>query len=591
MDFGMHTFWYSIWMLLLAIGDVISGLTMNIIYYWCSRRYPRFFVPGSPKLVITANLIGMTVSTGILLRTYMPDVISCIPVHWMMYLGFVSWQTLLAARTHRLYWALERHQQIIEEEPWRANNLTHIDHIIEQNSIAVRKERRIYMLMGLLMIITIGMAATIHILATTGDGLPYQYTVVNDDQAPPYADTPLYANTNGGCVTNGWGMYPLFCTWGIMVVYTLPMSIYKRYHIHDHLNVHKELILSAIFSAFTFILYVIWTVRGLNMAMTWPCSLFYWVELTSVFFPLIEIWRRHRLARRVVHTQFEEMITKRDAIWKAFCTYAARDLCAENTRFIEAYRDLVAHAEQAALKENQRASNANAMRNLLGLSRTNTTQANRMSQPANESDSASSSRDGSLTTKSSAKQYPPASSSRASFLLGGSSMGSSDASHHTRTSLIEMHSLEGTAVSDNAILSSPKKDTHQVSASDQIKRHTTEGIVSMRPLQTAIDVAETDENVVPLTHYPNMRVPAAIIPEYQQIFDTFIRVDAPWQLNLTHNTQRLAAERVNNYEFTIDMFAEVYAEVKWSLWVNTFPKFIQSYEHSLAKDEETSNGL
>jgi hypothetical protein len=588
----MHHLWYSKVSLFLTIGNIVSSLLVNAIYCWYARRYPRFFAPGSPKLVVIANMIGMIATTGTTLRIYMPDVISCVPVHWMMYLGFVSWQTLLAARTHRLYWALERHQQMMKEEPWRANNLAHIDHIIERNSIAMKKERRIYMLMGLLMIITIGMAATIHILATTGDGLPYQYTYVNTDASSSHVISPLYIGSVGGCITNGWGMYPLFGTWGVMVAYTLPMSIYKSYRIRDHLNVHTELILVAVISAATFILYVIWTVRGLSMAMTWPSSMFYSVQLISVAFPLVEVWRRHRLARRVVHTQFEEMITKRDSIWKAFCTYAARDLCAENTRFIEDYRDLVAHAEQTALKEKQRGSNANAMKNLLGLSRTNATQANRISQSASESDSTSS-RDGSLTTKSSAKQYPPASPSKASFLSGNSSMGSSDASHHARTSLIEMHSLEGTAISDNAMLipGSPKKDTHQVSASDQTKRHTTEGAVGMRSLQAALDVAETDENVVPLTHYPNMRVPAAIIPEYQQIFDTFIRVDAPWQLNLTHNTQRLAAERVNNYEFTIDMFAEVYAEVKWSLWVNTFPKFIQSYEHSLAKDEETSNGL
>ncbi|RKP09910.1 hypothetical protein THASP1DRAFT_22310 [Thamnocephalis sphaerospora] len=589
----MDVIWTPTGSLVLCVANIVISASTAAVYYWQARRHPRYFAPRSPKLTLSASAIGVAVTTMFLLRRYEPTMVSCQVMQWFIYIGFVGWQTLVMARTYRLYWALERHQRVVSTAPWRANNFAQMDRIMQARESTAQKERRIYYAMGGLMLITIGTTLTIQLLA-------------RNEELPGRGRGNRQGK--GRCAVDGWGAYPLFGVWGAIVLYTVPLSIYYGRRLHDNLGVRTELAVVVAICLVTYVCYLVWSIQRFGMSMLWPCGMFFLTHIISVAFPLVESWRRQRLAAKVVGARFEDAIRRDSAVWRAFRTYAAHDFSAEGTRFIETYRALVAHAESAALAEPQESASVNSMaaadeKKRFALPRaitqkylprshqrhqTSTSTESLWldaSAPANErTESVTSTRPRGSSCSLAQSKSPNTSDRTSADLYAGEYEMDNIVSPTTAHSLL----------SDNTA-ASPSTHFFGVSAGqtpvgglsdDTTSEHACVGTISLdRSLAAGLDVAEVEDQVAPLTKHPHLRVPPAVVPEYQHLFDYFIREGAPWQLNLTHSTLRQASDRVHEYRFTIDMFSEVYAEVKWSLWVNTFPKFIQAYERDLSDSD------
>ncbi|KAI9596900.1 hypothetical protein BDF19DRAFT_437147 [Syncephalis fuscata] len=575
--------WSLATILSIIIPAVLYYLITLTVYGIQSRNYPIYFAPRSPLLTICASLLGFCISFIGVLRRYNMHWIPCLAVHWVMYIGFISWQLLIAARAYRLYCAINRHAFLVEIAPWQVNNTGYLDASWIKQNQSKRTERRFYIAIGATILVTAIVALVIQIIIGNNAKLALEDYLYSD----PKTHILYYIR----CRAMVWNIYPFFTIWGLIMMYTVPAGIYYLRHYPDHFGIRMELAAISVITLITFIGYLAWSIIEKRISLLWPGGMFIITHSISTLMPLYEAWKRQRLAKLVTNVKFEETFNCDNDVWRAFCQYAARDFCAENVCFVEQYRKLIQRTEQAIIAECDENDDVASQPSM-------STEQNRHCRRSSSLQ---------LHTSYAKRLY--------SRLLHISRDGiSSRVDHGEANELINMSPLlqqqtqrqprkiRRLLSADNA-KNSTTFDTSAFNAS--VLAETALPNMSALPMQqrphsqslpsganttatgdeklafTGASVADIDQRAIPLSDQPDAQVPMSLISAYRVLFETFIVDGAPLQLNISHAARVRATSKIRSYAYTIGMYAEVYAEIKWSLWINTFPKFLQAYERDL----------
>ncbi|RKP26176.1 hypothetical protein SYNPS1DRAFT_22005 [Syncephalis pseudoplumigaleata] len=259
------------------------------------------------------------------------------------------------------------------------------------------------------------------------------------------------------------------------------------------------------------------------------------------------------LVHKVTRTEFEEALGRNDDVWRAFQRYAARDLCAESVCFIEAYRKLMAQvdAHKQSLLRPQR----------------------RRSRKYSEHDGAST-----LDGESSGYAQRVLQRLR-SFTFDSITANSTD---HEMNQLACVHGGEpatlGMSPSTSRVMPTAIPE-HGPSASRESSTSHEASSSSRHEESTLSGGCGSFDASGPL--------PDPLVPAYRALFETYVREGATLQLNITHAAKAQATSRVREHHYTFNMFDAIYTEVKWSLWTNTFPRFIETYRQDLSSTQES----
>jgi hypothetical protein len=327
--------------------------------------------------------------------------------------------------------------------------------------------------------------------------------------------------------------------------------------------------------------------------------------------PIYEGRQRRRLAKRVTKVRFEEALNEDNDVWRAFFQYAARDFCAENVCFIEQYRKLIHRTEQILAIEGDDTDDAVSQ---LSISTRQPQNCRRSSSLQLSSSNAKRiylrirkmSKDDRGGGVGGASNYAAYSEVNKLIRSSGSTrrshrvrrlLSASEPVIHDLNSAINLSDMRVYTNHDNhhrhtvsEVFLSPSPSTPDLQWQRPHSQSLSSNIAdSESPFAfTAIDVADIDQKATPLTKKLNAKVPMSLVSAYRTLFRTFIVDGAPLQLNISHGTRVQATNRVHSYDYTIGMYAEVYAEIKWALWVNTFPRFLQAYEQDLGLSKDVT---
>ncbi|KAI8050560.1 hypothetical protein BDF22DRAFT_777922 [Syncephalis plumigaleata] len=590
------------------LRTVLFSLVPLFLYYlvtlaiYCRQCcvYPVYFAPRSPLLTICASVLGLAINMVGFLRHHYVNWFPCAVVYWTLYVGMIGWQLLVTARAYRLYCAINRHACLVEVAPWQINNTGHLDAAWIKQNQSKRAERRFYLAMGVTMFLAIIMVLTIQLITQQQHVSVFGNGYYGDDKVFIY-----YIH----CPTLPWTIYPFFVIWGLLLVYTVPAGIYYLRKYPDHFGVRMELAAISIIALLTFLSYLIWTISMGWVSIVWPTGMFLITHTISTVMPIYEGWRRRKLAERVTNIRFEEALNEDNDVWRAFFQYAARDFCAENVCFIEQYRKLIHRTEQTLAIEGDDTDDAGSQPSIsteqprhcrrsssLQLSSSYAKRIYHRIRKLSKDDGNTCGSSSNYTDYAEAnKLIRPSGSIRRPYRIRRLPS-ASETVIHDLNSAIKLTDMRASIITTGATIttskvsmssSPPTPDLQcQRPHSRSLPSSTTD---SDSPFAfTAIDVADIDQKATPLTERPNAKVPMSLVSAYRALFETFIVDGAPLQLNISHATRVQATNRIRSYNYTIGMYAEVYAEIKWALWVNTFPKFLQAYERDLRMSDDAT---
>jgi hypothetical protein len=484
----------------------------------------------------------------------------------MFSIGFIVWQAFMVSRAYRLFWAMNRHTSLVEAAPWQVNNTGYLNANIEKKYKDHTEIRRCYCFLFTVVLVTVFIAITLRFKEPIPED-EFNRILNKFRETQPEFDEKGRRNYWMECGVQPWHRYIFLTIWGITLAYIVPSGLFELRGVRDHLSVRLELIAITLISLVAYFGYGYSLIKEWRYPIRWLCGMYIATHTICIFVPLFEVWQRRRLVHQVTNTEFEEILDRNDAVWRAFQRYAARDLCGENICFIESYRKLMAQVKEYKhdLIKAQRKQSRKSLRS-----------SGRELENISDMDCEA---PGSAT----ASAYTQRVMNRLRGFTQDSQSSSSDVGANQPTCVAS----PSTNYDEVAMPSTPPclpKVTGIATVPTTIKHTSSTSVCSVN------DEVNSECESVPtnlISFDASSQLPALLVPAYRAMFETYIHDDATLQLNITHAAKTHVSNCVREYNYTFDMFDAIYAEVKWSLWTNTFPKFIEMYRQDLATSNES----
>ncbi|KAI9596901.1 hypothetical protein BDF19DRAFT_437148 [Syncephalis fuscata] len=560
-------------------------LALYLYQFW---QCPKYFKARSPWLTVCASIIGLVITAFTFLRQYSNSTIPCQVMLWVNNLGFIAWQALMVTRTYRLFWTMRRHSDLVKAAPWQVNNTGYLDASLEKKYKDRTSEWRSYSFLIAMLIIAAVVIITVQAVGKKEDkdlnrSVNNTRRQLNQDDGTE--DNHSAENSHSywaECHLPEWHRYPLLVIWGIVIVYTVFSGLFKPSQLRENLIIRLELIAIYLITIVIYVCYIVWCAKDSHFTMRWPCAMYVITHIISVVVPLYEVWRRRRLIHKVTSIEFDEALERNDSVWHAFQRYAAFDLCAESVCFIESYRKLMAQVnehKETLFKKGTKSSIKAHSRLRRGFEETDQLE---YENTKSSSSLPSSSPPGytqrvfQRLRRFTLDSVPPSTTSENNQLVC--------VSPHSETSDSNSHqcNFPSADYGITAIPPSPASlsrvmglSTTNESSSEFKSPHN-----SMESISRASEASLKSSNSMASLATAH-QLPRVLIPAYRGIFETYIRDGATLQLNITYAAKTNVTNRVREYAYTFDMYDEIYAEIKWSLWTNTFPRFIETYRQDL----------
>jgi hypothetical protein len=559
-----------------VIISCINGfyVLVTIIWYMIKvRQYPRYFTARSPTLTIVGSICGLVVTTIFLLVYITRGSVSCQSHLWTEFIGFAIWQAMLVRRAMKLSWTIRHHQKMTFASSWYQHTQLQENNrrsILDRGQFNVRRYRRIdrHWHWAAILFLTIVLLSAILIAVLLRDQWMLGDETSKETLDPTTAAYIEWLMLHWATCYGNWEAYAFVALWGILAFIWLLVATYYLRNIYDVQGIRLELLITAFAELLIYLIYIVWTVTGTLGSFFWLWVLFFISHSVSVCGPILGLYWRQRLLKRVSRAHWEQVIHN-ERLWQELCQFASRDFCSESTRFIEDYRNLLKLTIQT-----------------LGISDTNADIASSTLWPLSESTS----------PKPSTQDETRRSTTRKSRL--------SDSLHSIltppspgATSLTFALQLQPTREEEETAIciGSPQSETyllanlsnHHLSVPNTTSTRFAQPQLTRSSMTMDSTITHQHTRLHPTLSSPSERpgpaVPESLIVDYRRLYETYIRDQAPLQVNISDKVRRLATERVKAYRYTVNMFYEVYLEVEWSIYSETFPKFVEAFREELAE--------
>ncbi|KAI8810148.1 hypothetical protein BJ742DRAFT_209155 [Cladochytrium replicatum] len=361
------------------------------------------------------------------------------------------------------------------------------------------------------------------------------------------------------CHPRDWWFLPGFTLMGVFIGIVAPVSIWSIRNMRDTFGLRAELLTTLGITIPCFIAYwvyglVFWDYTGYFTPNT-LAYFFFAAGHGSVIWPLIQLFRHNRAAKSLaLNMESFQKVLSDPTMFASLKELAVRDFCSEQTIFLEELRILTAKVRAERVKA-VRASVPNlrseASAPLLSISF--------QSKPLDSFD-----RGFPLSpSQSSPLSYSPYPSSATPY---DQPFNFTDASNP---------SLPRSAVSERTLANRPS--LQQLSGSYQSHRPTLPraGDNPRTPIIPGSERSSLDT--------PTM-VPPSLVPQFAAVCAVFIRPGAPMELNLSAAVRSQCMNAAARQPYTVDMFDSAKDQVIQSLFLNTFPKLVQSKKEGIANE-------